>query len=114
VSTAEHDAEDEDYYRVVASLLEDGGLFVVRDRESPEEAESTFRRKLFDADEDRKPPDAASEFFQLLPGSRALYVRLVGDDSPDWNRIDAMVPIRGRLFILKRRRRPRRPRRLRR
>jgi hypothetical protein len=33
-----------------------------------------------------------------------LDVRLVGDDTPDWNRLDAMVPIRGLLAVLRRKR----------
>lgn len=49
------------------------------------------------ADDDAKLPDAADEFFELLPGGRVLDVRLVDDDAPDWNRIDAMVPVRGLL-----------------
>jgi hypothetical protein len=33
-----------------------------------------------------------------------LDVRLVGDDTPDWNRFDAMVPVRGLLAVLRRKR----------
>jgi hypothetical protein len=33
-----------------------------------------------------------------------LDVRLVGDDTPDWNRLDAMVPIPGLLAVLRRKR----------
>ena len=56
------------------------------------------------ADDDAKLPDGAEEFFELLPGGRVLDVRLAGDDTPDWNRVDAMVPIRGQLAVLRRRR----------
>jgi SAM-dependent methyltransferase len=95
---------EEDYYRVVASLLEPGGLFVLRDRGNEDEAEATFRRRLFDADDDAKLPGGSEEFFELLPGGRVLDVRLVGDDTPDWNRLDAMVPVRGQLAVLRRKR----------
>jgi SAM-dependent methyltransferase len=100
--------DETDYYAVVASLLEPGGLFILRDRANEDEAESTFRRRLFDAGDDATLPDGAGEFFELLPGGRVLDVRLVGDDTPDWNRLDAMVPIRAQLGVL-RRTRGRRP-----
>lgn len=94
-----------DYYAAVAPLVEPGGLFILRDRGNEDEIEATFRRRLFDADDDAKLPDGAAEFFELLPGGRVLDVRLVGDDTADWHRIDAMVPIRGQLAVLRRRRR---------
>jgi SAM-dependent methyltransferase len=93
---------DEDYYRVIASLLDPGGLYLLRDRGNEDEAEATFRRRLFDADDDLKLPEGSGEFFELLPGGRVLDVRLVGDDTPDWNRLDAMVPVRGQLAVLRR------------
>lgn len=96
--------EDADYYATVAALVDPGGLYLLRDRGNDDEADATFRRRLFDADDDAKLPDGAEEFFELLPGGRVLDVRLVGDDTPDWNRVDAMVPIRGQLAVLRRRR----------
>ena len=93
------------YYAAVASFLEPGGLYILRDRGNEDEADATFRRRLFDADDDEKMPDGTAEFFELLPGGRVLDVRLVGDDTPDWHRVDAMVPIRGQLAVLRRRRR---------
>ena len=93
---------EEDYYRVIASLLDPGGLFLLRDRGNEDEAEATFRRRLFDAGDDLKLPEGSAEFFELLPGGRVLDVRLVGDDTPDWNRLDAMVPVRGQLAVLRR------------
>jgi SAM-dependent methyltransferase len=95
--------EDGDYYGAVASLVEPGGLYLLRDRGNDDEADATFRRRLFDADDDAKLPDGAAEFFELLPGGRVLDVRLVGDDTPDWHRLDAMVPIRSQLAVLRRR-----------
>jgi SAM-dependent methyltransferase len=103
-NVAAADVAEADYYEVVASLLEPGGLLVLRDRGNDDEAEATFRRRLFDADDDEKLPDGAAEFFELLPGGRVLDVRLVGDDTPDWHRADAMVPIRGQLAVLRRKR----------
>ena len=97
--------DEGEYYSAVASLVEPGGLFILRDRGNEDEIEATFRRRLFDADDDEKLPDGAAEFFELVPGGRVLDVRLVGDDTPDWHRLDAMVPIRGQLAILRRRRR---------
>jgi SAM-dependent methyltransferase len=97
-------ASDADYYAAVASFLEPGGLYLLRDRANDDEAEATFRRRLFDADDDANLPDGAAEFFELLPGGRVLDVRLVGDDTPDRHRMDAMVPIRGQLAVLRRRR----------
>jgi SAM-dependent methyltransferase len=99
---------ERDYYKAIASLLEPGGIYLLRDRGNEDEAEGTFRRRLFDAMDDKKLPEGASEFFELLPNGRVLDVRLVGDDTPDWNRLDAMVPIRGLLAVLRRRRRARR------
>jgi SAM-dependent methyltransferase len=98
------DVAEEDFYAVVASLLEPGGLFILRDRGNEDEAESTFRRRLFDASDDGKLPAGTDEFFELLPGGRVLDVRLAGDDTPDWHRLDAMVPIRGQLAVLRRKR----------
>jgi SAM-dependent methyltransferase len=95
---------DADYYAAVASLLEPGGLFLLRDRGNEDEADATFRRRLFDAADDAKLPDGTAEHFELLSGGRVLDVRLVGDDTPDWNRLDAMVPIRGQLAVLRKRR----------
>jgi SAM-dependent methyltransferase len=95
------------YYEMVASFLESGGLYVLRDRGNEDEPDATFRRRLFDADADGSLPEGADEFFELLPGGRVLDVRLVGDDTPDWNRTDAMVPIRGLLAILRKRRKGR-------
>jgi len=102
------DVAEADYYSAVAALLEPGGLFILRDRGNDDEADATFRRRLFDADDDAKLPDGADEFFELLPGGRVLDVRLVGDDTPDWHRADAMVPIRGQLAVLRKRRSARR------
>jgi SAM-dependent methyltransferase len=96
------DVDEKDYYGMVASLLEPGGLFILRDRGNDDEADATFRRRLFDADDDLKLPDGAAEFFELLPGGRVLDVRLVGDDTADWHRVDAMVPIRAQLAVLRR------------
>ena len=93
-----------DYYAAVASFLEPGGLYLLRDRGNDDDPEATFRRRLFDADDDANLPDGAAEFFELLPGGRVLDVRLVGDDTPDRHRVDAMVPIRGQLAVLRRRR----------
>ena len=93
-----------DYYAAIAPFLEPGGLFLLRDRGNEDEPEATFRRRLFDTGADRTLPEGAEEFFELLPGGRVLDVRLVGDDTPDWNRVDAMVPIRGLLAVLRRRR----------
>ena len=98
------DVAIEDYYARVASLLEPGGLFILRDRANDDAPEATFRRRLFDADDDARLPEATEEFFELLPGGRVLDVRLAGDDTPDWNRFDAMVPIRGQLAVLRRKR----------
>jgi SAM-dependent methyltransferase len=98
------DVPESDYYGVIATLVEPGGLFILRDRGDEDEAESTFRRRLFDAGDDAKLPGGAGEFFELVPGGRVLDVRLVGDDTPDWNRLDAMVPIRGQLAVLRRKR----------
>jgi SAM-dependent methyltransferase len=96
------DVAIEDYYARVASLLDPGGLFILRDRANDDVPEATFRRRVFDADDDGKLPEGTEEFFDLLPGGRVLDVRLVGDDTPDWNRFDAMVPIRGLFAVLKR------------
>ena len=96
------DVAIEDYYARVASLVEPFGLFILRDRANDDAPEATFRRRVFDADDDAKLPEATEEFFELLPGGRVLDVRLVGDDTPDWNRFDAMVPIRGQLAVLRR------------
>ena len=98
------DVPEADYYAAVAALLEPGGLFILRDRGNDDEADATFRRRLFDTDDDAKLPDGAADFFELLPGGRVLDVRLTGDDTPDWNRTDAMVPIRGTLAVLRRKR----------
>jgi SAM-dependent methyltransferase len=94
-----------DYFAVVAALIEPGGLLILRDRANDDAPESTFRRRLFDADDDAKLPEGTGEYFELVPGGRVLDVRLVGDDTPDWNRMDAMVPIRGLLAVLRRKRR---------
>jgi SAM-dependent methyltransferase len=99
-----NDVTEEAFYGVVASLLEPGGLLILRDRGNEDEPEATFRRRLFDADDDEKLPDGTSEFFELVPGGRVLDVRLAGDDTPDWNRLDAMVPIRSQLAVLRRKR----------
>jgi SAM-dependent methyltransferase len=99
------DVAVEDYYARSASLVEPGGLFILRDRANDDAPEATFRRRLFDADEDEKLPEGTEDYFELLPGGRVLDVRLVGDDTPDWNRFDAMVPIRGLLAVLRRKRR---------
>ena len=93
-----------DYYAVVASLLDPGGLLILRDRSNDDAPDATFRRRLFDADDDGKLPEGASDLFELPPGGRVLDVRLVGDDTPDWHRMDAMVPIRGQLAVLRRKR----------
>ncbi len=98
---------DVDYYEMIASLLDAGGLYVLRDRGNEDEPDATFRRRLFDADADGSLPEGTEAFFELLPGGRVLDVRLVGDDTPDWNRTDAMVPIRGLLAVLRKRRRAR-------
>src|SRR5262245_7010898 len=39
------------YYSAVASLIEPGGLFILRDRGNEDEIEATFRRRLFDAED---------------------------------------------------------------
>ena len=101
------DVTEEKYFAAVASLIEPGGLYILRDRGNEDEFDATYRRRLFDADDDDKLPYASEKFFELLPGGRVLDVRLVGDDTPDWNRVDAMVPIRAQLAILRRKgRRP--------
>jgi SAM-dependent methyltransferase len=97
-----------DYYAGVAAFLDPGGLLILRDRGNEDEADATFRRRLFDADDDEKLPHGADDFFELLPGGRVLDVRLVGDDTPDWHRLDAMVPIRGQLAVLRKRKAARR------
>jgi hypothetical protein len=97
-------ANEADYYAAVASLLEPGGLYLLRDRGNEDEPEATFRRRLFDTGADRSLPEGTEELFELLPGGRVLDVRLVGDDTPDWNRVDAMVPVRGILAVLRKRR----------
>lgn len=96
------DVSEEKYFAAVASLVEPGGLYVLRDRGNEDDADATFRRRLFDTDDDHKLPYGTEEFFDVLPGGRVLDVRLVGDDTPDWNRLDAMVPIRGQLAVLRR------------
>jgi SAM-dependent methyltransferase len=99
----------DEYFATVASLVFDGGVLVLRDRCDADEAESTSRRKFFEeADIEELLGDRGRAFFVVPPGSRPLHVRLVGDDSPDWNRLDAMIPIRGTLAILRRKPRARR------
>ena len=93
---------DEQYMAAVSALLDPGGLYILRDRGNDDEMDATFRRRLFDADDDAKLPGGADKFFELLPGGRVLDVRLSGDDTPDWNRVDALVPIRGQLAVLRR------------
>lgn len=95
------DVKEEQYFTAIASLLDRGGLYVLRDRGAEDEIEATFRRRLFDADDDDKLPYGADRFFEMLPGGRVIDLRLVGDDTPDWNRLDAMVPIRGQLAVLR-------------
>ena len=95
------EVSEEKYFVTIASLLDTGGLYILRDRANDDESEATSRRRLFDADDDEKLPDGADDLFELLPGGRVLDVRLVGDDTPDWNRLDAMVPIRGQLAVLR-------------
>ncbi len=103
-NVVDEEIAEEAYYRVVASFVEPGGLLILRDRANEDQSEATFRRRLFDAVDDGKLPDGADEFFELPPGGRVLDVRLVGDDTPDWNRLDAMVPIHGLLAVLRRKR----------
>lgn len=100
------DVTEEKYFAAIAALVEAGGVYILRDRGNEDDMDATFRRRLFDADDDDKLPYGADEFFEVLPGGRVLDVRLVGDDTPDWNRVDAMVPIRAQLAILRRKRRP--------
>jgi len=96
------DVTEEKYFAAIAALTEPGGLYILRDRGNEDDFDATFRRRLFDADDDDKLPYGTDEFFEVLPGGRVLDVRLVGDDTPDWNRVDAMVPIRAQLAILRR------------
>lgn len=99
------DVTEEKYFAAIAALVEPGGVYILRDRGNEDDMDATFRRRLFDADDDDKLPYGTDEFFEVLPGGRVLDVRLVGDDTPDWNRVDAMVPIRAQLAILRRKRR---------
>jgi SAM-dependent methyltransferase len=104
VNNIVEDVAEPEYYGMISTLLEPGGLYILRDRRGDDEPEATFRRRLFDADDVAVLPDGADDHFELLPGGRVLDVRLAGDDTPDWNRLDAMVPIRGQLAVLRRKR----------
>jgi SAM-dependent methyltransferase len=88
------------YFARVAALMRPGGTLLLRDRWAPDD-ERRFRRSLFECREE--PPREAAPYFNLVPGGLRLSARLIGDDTPDWRRLDAMNPIMGDLMLLRRR-----------
>ena len=87
------------YFARVASLLHPRGVLLLRDRWADDQ-ERRFRRSLFECRSE--PPSEAAPYFDLVPGGLRVSARLIGDDTPDWRRLDAMNPIMGDLMLLRR------------
>lgn len=94
------------YFCRLAELVVPGGIAVVCDRESDDIRPSSFWKRMFEAvdTEDFLDSDVASRYFAPVPGGRILNVRLVGDDTRDLFNFDHMVPVLGRLAVLRRKR----------
>jgi len=109
-SLTEGGANEEDaratYFANVATLVAPGGLLVLRDRWYADQ-DQRFRRSMFELLEPESVLRGAHPYFELVKGTRPASVRLIGDDTPDFRRLDAMVPIPGMLALLKRTRRKR-------
>lgn len=92
------------YFCRLAELVQAGGMAIIRDRWSETSPDGSFRRMLWNAvrEKDFLPELGDQPLFRIVDGGLILNVRLVGDDTGDVHRIDAMVPVRGKLAILRR------------